>query len=139
SRDDRRALLLWLETSLDAASAARPNPGRTDTLRRLNRTEYQNAVRDLLALDIDAASLLPPDDSGHGFDNVTVGDLSPALLDRYISTAQKMSVLAIGCAHTSAQSEVIRLPPDLTQEEYVPGLPVGTRGGMSSPHTFTHD
>ena len=59
SQDDRRALLTWLETSLDAASAARPNPGRTDTLRRLNRTEYQNAVRDLLALDIDAASLLP--------------------------------------------------------------------------------
>ena len=77
SQDDRRALLTWLETSLDAASAARPNPGRTDTLRRLNRTEYQNAVRDLLALDIDAASLLPPDDSGHGFDNVTVGDLPP--------------------------------------------------------------
>src|SRR6185295_18588456 len=62
SQDDRRALLAWLETSLDAASAAKPNPGRTDTLRRLNRTEYQNAVRDLLALDIDAAALLPADD-----------------------------------------------------------------------------
>src|SRR6267378_2773539 len=83
SQDDRRALLVWLETSLDAASAATPNPGRTETLRRLNRTEYQNAVRDLLALDIDAASLLPPDDSGHGFDNVTVGDLPPTLLNRF--------------------------------------------------------
>jgi mono/diheme cytochrome c family protein len=139
SAEDRTALVSWLESSLDTAAAAHPNPGRTDTLRRLNRTEYQNAIRDLLSLDIDAASLLPPDDSGHGFDNVTVGDLSPALLDRYISTAQKISRLAIGGAQTSAQTDVIRLPPDLTQEEYVPGLPVGTRGGMSSPHTFTSD
>jgi len=95
SAKDRTALVSWLESSLDASAAAHPNPGRTDTLRRLNRTEYQNAIRDLLSLDIDAASLLPPDDSGHGFDNVTVGDLSPALLDRYISTAQKIGRLAI--------------------------------------------
>jgi hypothetical protein len=101
SAAERRALLLSLETSLDAASAARPNPGRTETLRRLNRTEYQNAIRDLLALDIDAASLLPPDESGHGFDNVTVGDLPPTLLDRYISAAQKISRLAIGSAEPS--------------------------------------
>jgi len=139
SAQDRTALVSFLESSLDTAAAAHPNPGRTDTLRRLNRTEYQNAIRDLLSLDIDAASLLPPDDSGHGFDNVTVGDLSPALLDRYISTAQKISRLAIGGAQASAQSDVIRLPPDLTQEEHVAGLPVGTRGGMSSLHTFTHD
>ena len=139
SAPDRTALVSWLESSLDAAAAAHPNPGRTDTLRRLNRTEYQNAIRDLLSLDIDAASLLPPDDSGHGFDNVTVGDLSPALLDRYISTAQRISRLAIGNAQTSAQTDVIRLPPDLTQEEHVPGLPIGSRGGMSSAHTFTHD
>jgi len=139
STQDRTALVSWLESSLDTAAAAHPNPGRTDTLRRLNRTEYQNAIRDLLSLDIDATSLLPPDDSGHGFDNVTVGDLPPALLDRYISTAQKISRLAIGGARTSPQSDVIRLPPDLTQEEHVPGLPIGTRGGMSSPHTFTHE
>jgi len=139
SATDRTALVSWLESSLDAAAAAHPNPGRTDTLRRLNRTEYQNAIRDLLSLDIDATSLLPPDDSGHGFDNVTVGDLSPVLLDRYISTAQKISRLAIGGAQSSPETDVIRLPPDLTQEEHVPGLPVGTRGGMSSPHTFTHD
>src|SRR6266852_774429 len=136
SQDDRRALLMWLETSLDAASAAKPNPGRTDTLRRLNRTEYQNAARDLLALDIDAASLLPPDDSGHGFDNVTVGDLPPTLLDRYISAAQKISRLAIGGAQPSLQSDIIRVPPDLTQEEHVPGLPIGTRGGVSIHYTF---
>jgi len=139
SEGDRRALLLWLETSLDAASAARPNPGRTDTLRRLNRTEYQNAVRDLLALDIDAASLLPADDSGHGFDNVTVGDLPPTLLDRYISAAQKISRLAIGIPESSVQSDIIRLPADLTQEDHLPGLPLGTRGGVSVSHTFAQD
>jgi len=139
SQDDRRALLMWLETSLDAASAATPNPGRTDTLRRLNRTEYQNAVRDLLALDIDATSLLPPDESGHGFDNVTVGDLPPTLLDRYISAAQKISRLAIGSTESALQSDIIRLPADLTQEDHLPGLPLGTRGGVSVSHTFARD
>jgi len=139
SPEDRRALLQWLETSLDASSAARPNPGRTDTLRRLNRTEYQNAVRDLLALDIDAASLLPPDESGHGFDNVTVGDLPPTLLDRYISAAQKISRLAIGSTESAVQSDIIRLPADLTQEDHLPGLPLGTRGGVSVSHTFARD
>jgi len=139
SQDERRALLTWLETSLDAASAARPNPGRTDTLRRLNRTEYQNAIRDLLALDIDAASLLPADDSGHGFDNVTVGDLPPTLLDRYISAAQKISRLAIGSTESSLQSDIIRLPADLTQEDHLPGLPLGTRGGASVSRTFVRD
>jgi hypothetical protein len=139
SQDDRRTLLTWLETSLDAASAARPNPGRTDTLRRLNRTEYQNAIRDLLALDIDAASLLPADDSGHGFDNVTVGDLPPTLLDRYISAAQKISRLAIGSTESSLQSDIIRLPADLTQEDHLAGLPLGTRGGVSVSHTFVRD
>ena len=137
--EDRRAMIAWLETSLDAASAARPDPGRTETLRRLNRTEYQNAVRDLLALDVDAAALLPPDESGHGFDNVTVGNLSPALLDRYISAARKISRLAIGTTQTSIEGAVIRLPPDTTQEEHVPGLPFGTRGGVLVSHTFPQD
>src|SRR6266853_4379463 len=123
---DRLAMVTWLETSLDAASAAKLNPGRTETLRRLNRTEYQNAIRDLLALDIDAASLLPADESGQGFDNVIVGDLSPTLLDRYISAAQKISGLAVGRAQSSLQNDIIRLPADLTQEDHVPGLPIGT-------------
>ena len=98
-RPDERAYNAFvseLETSLDSAAAAKPNPGRTDTFRRLNRTEYQNAIRDLLALDVDVASLLPSDESSHGFDNVTVGDLSPTLLERYLSAAQKISRLAIG-------------------------------------------
>jgi mono/diheme cytochrome c family protein len=139
SADDRRALVAWLETSLDRAAAAKPNPGRTETIRRLNRTEYQNAIRDLLSVDIDAAAMLPPDESGHGFDNVTVGDLPPALLDRYISAAQKISALAIGSTQTSVQSDIIRVPPDVTQEGHVEGLPVGTRGGVSVPYTFPQD
>jgi mono/diheme cytochrome c family protein len=136
---DRDALVSWLESSLDQAAAADPNPGRTETLRRLNRTEYQNAIRDLLALDVDARSLLPPDESGYGFDNVNVGDLSPALLDRYISAAQKVSRLAIGTTLTSLQSDVLRVPADTTQEEHVAGLPIGTRGGLASTYTFAQD
>ena len=90
------AVIASLETSLDRAAAAHPNPGRTATIRRLTRTEYQNAIRDLLALDVDVASLLPADESSYGFDNVTVGDLSPTLLDRYVSAAEKISRLAVG-------------------------------------------
>jgi hypothetical protein len=136
---DRLTILTWLETSLDAASAAKLNPGRTETLRRLNRTEYQNAIRDLLALDIDAASLLPADESGHGFDNVNVSDLSPTLLNRYISAAQKISRLAVGSTQSSVQSDTISLPADLTQEDHLPGLPIGTRGGVSTSYTFAQD
>ena len=139
SLEERGALLSWLETSLDRAAAAKPNPGRTETLRRLNRTEYQNAIRDLLPLEIDAASLLPADESGYGFDNVTVGDLPPALLDRYISAAQKISRLAIGSPQSSLQSDIIRVPPDITQEEHVDGLPIGTRGGVAVRYTFAQD
>ncbi len=136
---DRLAMLTWLERSLDAAAAAHPTPGRTQTLRRLNRTEYQNAIRDLLGLDIDAASLLPADESGHGFDNVNVGDLSPTLLDRYISAANKISRVAVGGTQSSLQNDVFLLPADLTQEDQLPGLPLGTRGGMSRTHAFVQD
>ncbi len=135
---DRQAILTWLDTSLDAAAAANVNPGRTETLRRLNRTEYQNSIRDLLALDIDAAALLPADESGHGFDNVNVGDLSPTLLNRYISAAQKISRLAVG-ATQSLQSDIFQVAADLTQEDRLPGLPLGTRGGLSTPYTFPQD
>ena len=128
-----------LVASLDNAAAAEPNPGRTDTFRRLNRTEYQNAIRDLLALDVDVASLLPSDSSSHGFDNVTVGDLSPTLLTRYISAAQKISRLAVGGPGLSPGGSTIRIRPDITQEEHFDGLPLGTRGGALVPHTFPVD
>ncbi len=136
---ERRALLTFLETSLDASWNARVNPGRTETLRRLNRTEYQSAIRDLLALDVDAGALLPADESGHGFDNVNVGDLSPTLLNRYIAAAQKISRLAVGTTQTSLQNDTISLAADLTQEDHLPGLPPGTRGGVSSSYTFPQD
>jgi len=93
-----RTLLSAIETDLDRAAAANLNPGRTDTFRRLTRAEYRNAVRDLLAIDTDVTALLPSDESSHGFDNVTVGNLSPALLERYLAAAEKLSRLALGHA-----------------------------------------
>jgi hypothetical protein len=133
-----QAVLAPLERALDEAAAKHPNAGRTDTVRRLNRTEYQNAIRDLLALDIDAAALLPKDDASHGFDNVTLGALSPTLLDRYLSAAEKISRLAVGAARPGG-GDTIRVRADLTQEEHVEGLPLGTRGGALIPHTFPQD
>jgi len=131
-----RAVLSSLESALDRAAAKHPNPGRPDTFRRLNRTEYQNAIRDLLALDVNVSALLPTDESSHGFDNVTVGDLSPTLLNRYISAAQKISRLAIGVSQRSPGGKTIRIRPDRTQEERVEGLPIGTRGGVQIPYNF---
>jgi mono/diheme cytochrome c family protein len=131
-------VLAGLDVTLDSFWAKHPNPGRTETLRRLNRTEYQNAIRDLLDLEIDAATLLPKEDSGHGFDNVSVGNLSPTLLDRYITAAQKISRLALGTPGRSG-GETFRIQPDITQEEHVEGLPPGTRGGMALAHTFPQD
>jgi hypothetical protein len=92
-----------------------------------------------LAVEIDAASLLPADDSSHGFDNVTVGNLSPALLDRYVSAAQKISRLAVGRAQPAPGGDTIRIQPDITQEARVDGLPFGTRGGTLIRHTFERD
>ncbi len=128
-----------LETALDRVAALHPNPGRTATIRRLTRTEYQNAVRDLLALEVDVDALLPADESSYGFDNVTVGDLSPTLLDRYISAAGTISRVAVGRPSRSPGGETIRLPPDLTQEEHMPGLPIGTRGGAVLDYMFPMD
>ncbi len=128
-----------LVVMLDRAAAAKPNPGRTGSFRRLTRTEYQNAIRDLLALDVDVVSLLPSDSSSHGFDNVTVGDLSPTLLNRYISAAQKISRLAVGRPGRSPGGSTIRIRPDITQEEHCDGLPLGTRGGALVPYTFPVD
>jgi hypothetical protein len=133
------AVLTELETALDRAAADRPSPGRTDALRRLTRAEYQNAVRDLLSLDIDATALLPPDEASHGFDNVTVRELSPTLLDRYITAAQKVARLAVGGAGRTPGGDTIRVRPDITQEDRADGLPVGTRGGTRIRYTFPRD
>ena len=134
-----RAVLSWLESRLDQEAAERPRPGRTQTFRRLTRTEYENAIRDLLALDVDAAALLPKEAASHGFDNVTVGDLSPTLLNRYISAAQKISRLAVGASPKLSGAKTFRVRPDVTQEEHVAGLPIGTRGGLLVTHTFPLD
>ena len=133
------AVVSSLESSLDSAAAIKPNPGRTDTFRRLNRTEYQNSIRDLLAIEVDVASLLPSDESSHGFDNVTVGNLSPTLLERYLSAARKISRLAVGSPSRSPGGDTVTLPPDLTQEEHFDELPFGTRGGTVVHYTFPLD
>lgn len=128
-----------LAAVLDRLAAASPRPGRTDTFRRLNRTEYRNAIRDLLAVDIDATALLPNDEPSHGFDNVAVGNLSPTLLDRYVSAAQKIARLAVGTPRKAPGGDTFRVRPDVTQEEHVEGLPLGTRGGILIPYTFPQD
>lgn len=128
-----------LTSALDKNSAKSPNPGRTETVRRLNRTQYQNAIRDLLDLEIDATALLPKDEASHGFDNVTVGTLSPTLLDRYLTAAQKISQLSIGALRRKPSGDTYRIPADVTQESQVEGLPLGTRGGTLIRHTFPQD
>lgn len=131
--------LSQLEQVLDRYAAQHPTPGRTETFRRLTRYEYENAIRDLLALQIDAAGMLPKDEVSHGFDNITVGELSPTLVNRYLAAAQKISRLAIGTTIASADARTVRIRPDVTQEERMPGLPPGTRGGGLIEHHFPRD
>jgi mono/diheme cytochrome c family protein len=133
------AVVASLEASLDREALAHPNPGRTDTFRRLNRAEYQNAIRDLLALDVDVSAILPSDEAGHGFDNVTVGNLSPTLLEQYLQAAQKISRLAVGIIGKSPGGDTMTLPPDLTQEQQFDDQPLGTHGGMVVRYTFPQD
>ena len=133
------ATIAALADSLDRHAESNPNPGRTATFRRLNRSEYGNAVRDLLALDVDVSSLLPGDEASRGFDNITVGDLPPMLLERYVSAAEKISRLAVGRPGRLPEAKEVRVPPDLTQEGHISGLPVGTRGGALVPYTFPAD
>ena len=133
------AVVSSLEAALDTAAAVRPDPGRTDTFRRLTRTEYQNAIRDLLALELNLSSVLPRDESSSGFDNITVGDLSPALLEGYVAAADRISRLAVGRPVESPEVVTITKKPDLTQEWHMEGLPVGSRGGTVLSHTFPLD
>ena len=136
--DEYKKLQADLVRKLNAIAKRQPTPGRVGTLRRLNRTEYQNAIRDLLGLQIDASKLLPKDESSQGFDNITVGELSPLLLNRYISAAQKISRLAVGSPGPPA-GDTFRPAADLTQEDHVPGLPLGTRGGLLVSYNFPRD
>jgi hypothetical protein len=133
------AFIVWLENELDRGAAAKPAVGAPG-LHRLNRTEYANAIRDLLALDIDAASMLPADDSTYGFDNMA-GSLgvSPALMERYLTAATKISRLAIGDSGIPPAQKIYSVPTDLTQNQHVEGLPFGTRGGMLVRHQVPVD
>ena len=134
------ALRAWLEGELDAAAAAGPNPGRTETFHRLSRTQYRNAVRDLFALDVSVDELLPADDTSYGFDNIAgVLGVSPTLMDRYLSAARKLSRLAVASPVPSPTAETFRIASDLGQDTRIEGLPFGTRGGMVIDYNFPED
>ena len=132
----REALIEWMEKELDHSAAAYlPPPG----LHRLNRTEYTNAIRDVLGLEVDAAKFLPPDDSTHGFDNIAGAlTLSPALMEAYLSAAGKISRLAIGDVSAPTQA-VFEVPGDTAQNYHIEGLPFGTRGGILIKYQFPAD
>src|SRR5262245_43035602 len=133
------ALTDYLEGALDRAAASRPNPGR-HALHRLNRSEYANAIRDLLGLDVDTATLLPPDDSADGFDNnASLLGVSPALLERYLSAAARISELAVASPAIVPGSETYRIRGDASQSEQNDELSPGTRGGLLATHTFPLD
>ncbi len=131
-----KAMTAWLEDELDrTATPYTPPPG----LHRLNRTEYANAVRDLLDLEIDPAKYLPSDDSTHGFDNIAGAlGISSTLVEAYVSAAAKISRLAVGEA-TPPTLVVYRTPEDTSQDYHIEGLPFGTRGGMLVEHEFPSD
>jgi hypothetical protein len=133
------SLVGWLEARLDEAAAAHPNPGRT-SIHRLNRAEYRNAVRDLLGLDVDVTTLLPPDDSSGGFDNnADALGLSPALLQSYLSAARTIAATAVGSRLPGADSATYRVRGDASQTQHIEGLPLGTRGGLAAEHWFPAD
>ena len=139
--EEARAAASWLETRIDQAASANPNPGRTGSMHRLNRTEYGNAIRDLLAIEIDTAALLPGDEtSDTGFDNnAEVLTISTAQLERYLSAARRISRLATGVTtapdFVRFENSVLLTQADRRNED----LPLGSRGGLSATHHFPAD
>jgi hypothetical protein len=128
-----------LETALDKTAARRPNPGAV-VLHRMNRNEYANAVRDLLAVPVNAAHLLPADDSAAGFDNIASAlVLSPALMQSYITAASRISRLAVGDMSESPVLTSFQAPAGVSQSSHIDGMPLGTRGGMRVQHVFPLD
>ncbi len=134
------ALVKYIETGRDHLAEVKPNPGRP-TLHRLNRGEYANAIRDLLALEVDVAELLPADDIGYGFDNIgDVLTVSPLLLERYLSAAGKISRLAVGDTTLPASYQTYEVPHGLNQRDRMSeAMPLGSRGGISISHRFPVD
>ena len=128
----------WLEAEIDRKAAEHPNPGSV-VLHRLNRTEYANAIRDLLDLRLDVTTLLPADDSARGFDNVAGSlTLSPTLLEAYVTAATRIARTAVGFWKSPTAAAYIA-PVDSSQNQHIDGLPFGTRGGMAVRHTFAAD
>jgi hypothetical protein len=128
----------WLEAQIDQKAAAHPNPGSV-VLHRLNRTEYANAIRDLLDLQIDVTTLLPADDSARGFDNVAGSlTISPTLLEAYTTAATRIARTAVGFWKSPTEAAYIA-PGDTSQNHHIEGLPFGTRGGMAVRHIFPAD
>ena len=139
SRQAADAFVSFLTTDLDRAAVARPNPGRP-LLHRLNRAEYANAIRDLLALEVDVTTLLPPDDSSAGFDNnADVLGVSPVLMERYLSAAMVLSAMAVGDTEVPPAETTFRPRADTVQAHQLDGLPLGTRGGIVIRNTFPVD
>jgi Protein of unknown function (DUF1592)/Protein of unknown function (DUF1588)/Protein of unknown function (DUF1587)/Protein of unknown function (DUF1585)/Protein of unknown function (DUF1595) len=129
------ALRDWLESQVDLKAAAHPNPGSV-VLHRLNRTEYANSIRDLLDLQMDVSTLLPPDDSARGFDNVAGSlTISPTLLEAYTTAATRIARTAVGFWKSPTEAAYIA-PGDTSQNQHIEGLPFGTRGGMAVRHIF---
>jgi Protein of unknown function (DUF1592)/Protein of unknown function (DUF1588)/Protein of unknown function (DUF1587)/Protein of unknown function (DUF1585)/Protein of unknown function (DUF1595) len=134
-----KAFLDALETKMDAAAALNPNPGWRP-FQRLNRAEYQRAVKDLLGIDVDVNAFLPPDTISNGFDNVAdVQGFSPTLMESYLRAASSISRLAIGDRSASATSVTYKIGRTGSQMRHVDGAPMGTRGGVSVVHTFPAD
>ena len=135
--DEYQQLTSWLEGELDGAWAAAPDPGRTETFHRLNRAEYGNAVRDLLALDIEVDDYLPADNASYGFDNIAgVLRMSQSLMERYLAAARTISRMAVGSPPPAVDSTVYRIEEDMQQQHRVEALPFGTRGGLLVEHFF---
>ncbi len=139
SGDTLRFLVESLEAQLDAAAAANPNPG-SRTFQRLNRAEYTAAIRDILALEIDAGEWLPLDTKSENFDNIAdVQVLSPTLLESYLRAASEISWLAVGNPRATATEATYNVPRTASQMDHVEGAPFGTRGGVSVIHNFPAD
>jgi hypothetical protein len=139
TKERSEALVTWLEAALDRAAAVDPKPGQP-LVHRLNRVEYANVIRDLLAIDIDSTTLLPPDDASYGFDNIAdVLGVSPALMERYLAAAGQISALAVGNPTITSVDTSYRPAPDSTHTQHLEGLPLGTRGGLLIHHTFPLD
>jgi hypothetical protein len=137
--DELDSFIRDLENEIDADAAALPNPGRP-VLHRLNRTEYRNSVRDLLALDVNVEALLPPDDMSQGYDNMSdVLTVSPTLLDGYVRAAGKISRLAVGDPEAAPAVETYVVSQAISQLKHVEGTPFGTRGGLAVRHHFPAD